>query len=101
MVRKPLVVRKDLLGGMQKHFKTKNTVKPDLTTTCEQRPHVNNRQFEPSTTSLNLSFIRQLCQTATFSGPKGGRCTQVRLYTKNIPIGTPTLIRWYAKQVVT
>ena len=23
---------------MQKHFKTKNTVKPDLTTTCEQRP---------------------------------------------------------------
>jgi hypothetical protein len=43
-----------------------NTVKPDLTTTCEQRPPVNNGQFESSTTSLNFIFIRHLCQTATF-----------------------------------
>ncbi len=42
------------------------TVKPDLTTTCEQRPPVNNGQFESSTASLNLSFIRNLCQTAAF-----------------------------------
>ncbi len=53
------------------------SVKPDLATTCEQRPPVNNGQFESPTTSLNLSFIRHICQTAAFSGPKGGRCTQV------------------------
>jgi hypothetical protein len=55
----------------------KYTVKPDLTTTCEQRPPVNNGQFESSTASQNLSFIRHLCLTAVFSGPRGGRCTQV------------------------
>jgi hypothetical protein len=38
-------------------------VKPDLTTTCEQRPPVNSSQIESSTTSVNLSFIRHLCQT--------------------------------------
>ena len=37
-----------------------------LTTTCEQRPAVNNSHFESSTTSINLSFIRYLRQTATF-----------------------------------
>ncbi len=71
VVHEKLVVREQLLGGMQKHFKTKSTVKPDLTTTCEQRPPVNNGQFESSTTSLNLSFIRQLCQTATFFRSQG------------------------------
>ena len=44
-----------------------STVKPD----CEQRPPVNNGQFEPSTASLNLSFIRHLCQTAAFFRPQG------------------------------
>jgi hypothetical protein len=48
-----------------------STGKPDLTTTCEQWPPVNNSQFEPSTTSINLSFIRHLCQTAAFSRPQG------------------------------
>ncbi len=48
-----------------------NTVKPDLTTTCEQRPPVNNGHFESSTASLNLSFIRHLCQTAAFFRPQG------------------------------
>ena len=48
-----------------------STVKPDLTTTCEQRPPVNNGQFKPSTASLNVSFIRHLCQTAAFFRPQG------------------------------
>ncbi len=48
-----------------------STVKPDLTTTCEQRPPVNNGQFESSTTSINLNFIRHLCQTATFFWSRG------------------------------
>ncbi len=56
-----------------------NTVKPELTTTCELRPPVNNGQFDTLTASLNLSFIWHLFQTATFSGPKGSRCTQVWL----------------------
>ena len=47
------------------------TVKPDLTTTCEQRPPVDSGQFASSTTSLNLSFIRHLCQTATFFRSQG------------------------------
>ncbi len=51
--------------------KVGNTVKPDLTATCEQRPPVNNGQFESSTTSINLSFIRHLCQTATFFWSRG------------------------------
>ena len=50
---------------------TATTVKPDLTTTCEQRPPVNNGQFESSTASLNLSFIRHLCLTAIFFRPQG------------------------------
>ncbi len=58
----------------------KYTVKPVLTTTSEQQPPVNNGQFGSSTASLNLTFIRPLFQTATFSGPKGGCCTQVWLY---------------------
>ncbi len=48
-----------------------HTVKPDLTTTCEQQPPVDNGQFESSTTSLNLSFIRHLCQTAAFFWSQG------------------------------
>jgi hypothetical protein len=48
-----------------------STVKPDLTTTCEQRPPVNDGQFKSATTSLNLSFIRHLCQTATFFRSQG------------------------------
>ena len=52
-------------------FNIKTTVKPDLTTTCEQRPPVNNGQFESLTASLNLSFIRNLCQTAAFFRSKG------------------------------
>ena len=47
------------------------TVKPDLTTTCEQRPPVNNGQFESSTASQNLSFIRYLCLTAAFFRSQG------------------------------
>ncbi len=47
------------------------TVKPDLTTTCEQQPPVNNGQFESSRTSINLSFIRHLCQTASFFWSRG------------------------------
>ncbi len=42
------------------------TVKPDLETTCVQWPPVNNSQFESSTTSLTLSFLRHLNQTAAF-----------------------------------
>jgi hypothetical protein len=48
-----------------------NTVKPDLMTTCEQRPPVNNGQFESSTASQNLSFIRHLCLTAAFFRSQG------------------------------
>jgi hypothetical protein len=48
-----------------------NTVKPDLKATCEQRPPVNNGQFESSTTNINLSFIIHLCQTATFFWSRG------------------------------
>jgi hypothetical protein len=48
-----------------------STVKPDLTTTCEQRPPVNNGQFESSTASQNLSFIRHLCLTAAFFRSQG------------------------------
>ncbi len=47
------------------------TVKPELTTTCDKRPPVNNGQFETSTASLNLSFIRPLFQTATFFRSQG------------------------------
>ena len=47
------------------------TVKPDLTTTFEQRLPVNNGQFYSSTTSLNLSFIKHLFQTATFFRSQG------------------------------
>ncbi len=39
--------------------------------TCEQRPPVNNGQFESSTASLNLSFIRHLCKTAAFFRSQG------------------------------
>ena len=41
-------------------------VKTALTTTSEQRSPVNNGQFDSSTTSLNLPFIRPLFQTTTF-----------------------------------
>jgi hypothetical protein len=54
-----------------------NTIKPVLTTTSEQRPLVKNGQFDTSTTSLNLTFIRPLFHTATILGPKGGHFTQV------------------------
>jgi hypothetical protein len=45
-----------------------NTVKPDLTPTCEQRPPVNNGQLDSSMTRINLYFIRNFFQTATFLG---------------------------------
>ena len=35
---------------------------------------------------LTLTFIRQHCQTATFSGRKGGRCKQVWLYVQKVKI---------------
>ncbi len=47
-----------------------STVKPDLTTTFEQWPPVNNGQFKPSTTGLNICFIRHLCQRAAFFRPQ-------------------------------
>ncbi len=53
------------------NWQLQSTVKPDLTTTCEQRPPVNCGQFEPSTASLNLSFIRHLCLTAAFFRSQG------------------------------
>ncbi len=52
-------------------LKNIRTVKPDLTTTCEQRPPVNNGHFESSTASQNLSFIRHLCLTAAFFRSQG------------------------------
>jgi hypothetical protein len=48
-----------------------STVKPELSTISEQRPPVSNDQ--PKT----LLLVAHLYQTAIFSGPKGGRCTQV------------------------
>ncbi len=60
-----------LLFILFKALTFKCTVKPDLTTTCEQRPPVNNGQFEPSTASQNLSFIRHLCLTAAFFRSQG------------------------------
>jgi hypothetical protein len=48
-----------------------STVKPDLMTTSEQRPPVNNGQFESSTASQNLSFIRHLYLTAAFFRSQG------------------------------
>ncbi len=47
------------------------TVIPALTTTSEQRPPVNNGQFASSKTSLNITFIRPLFQTATFFRSQG------------------------------
>ncbi len=57
--------------NFKKETKLGYTVKRYLTTTCEQQPPVNNGQFESSTTSLNISFIRHLCQTAAFYWSQG------------------------------
>ncbi len=61
--------RNDCTLSNKTHFAT--TVKPEVTTICEQLPPVNNGQFESSTASLNLSFIRHLCLTDTFFRPQG------------------------------
>ncbi len=38
--------------------KAESTFKPELTATSEQRPPVNNGQFNSVTASINLTFIR-------------------------------------------
>ena len=47
------------------------TVKPTLTTTSEQRPPINNGQFDSSTINLNLTFIRPFFPTTTFFRSQG------------------------------
>ncbi len=46
------------------------TVKPDLTATREQRPPVNNSQFESSMTSLNFIVSDTFVKQPLFSGPR-------------------------------
>jgi len=61
----------NFLTGKKSTTRISSTVKPDLTTIYEQRPPVNNGQFESSMASLNLSFIGHLCQTAAFFRSQG------------------------------
>ncbi len=55
----------------KKVIKLQSSVNPAFTTTSEQWPPVNNSPFDSSATSLNLTFIRPLFQTANFFRSQG------------------------------
>ncbi len=71
------------------------TVKPALKTTSEQRPPVNNAQFDSSMTSQNLTFIRPIFQTTTFFRSQGRLLyTPLTVLVSNDQFHTQKKILW-------